>query len=97
MPEASAGHAATISQSTQPSQMDQSAPLGVLEEPGPSHQAGLHLRRVDEASLAISEATKDDSKRVNKKSLDYIVRSGVAGGLAGCAVSMEGKEMNSSG
>ena len=27
-----------------------------------------------------------DSKKVDKRSLDYILRSGLAGGMAGCAV-----------
>lgn len=88
MPEASAGHAATISHPSQPSQMEQSAPRRLLEEPGPLARARPHFPTVDEASLAVSGATKEGDKRVNKKSLDYIVRSGVAGGLAGCAVSM---------
>ena len=87
MPEASAGHAARISQSTQSSQMEQSAPRRLLDEPGSSPRPSAHFPAVDEASIAVSEVTKEDKKRINKKSLDYIIRSGVAGGLAGCAVS----------
>lgn len=41
----------------------------------------------------------NDAKRVNKRSVDYVLRSGFAGGMAGCAVSfllygllMEGRE-----
>ena len=89
MPEASAGHAATISQSSQPSQMEPGhASRRLLEEPLPSASSTRHsIPEVHEASVAVSGAVRDHEKRIDKKSLDYIVRSGVAGGMAGCAVS----------
>jgi len=74
--------------------MEQAAPRRLLEEPGPQARAGPRFPAVDEASLAVSGATKEDGKRVDKKSLDYIIRSGVAGGLAGCAVSMTRRAAN---
>lgn len=42
----------------------------------------------NEAPIAASEAGGQSEKRIDKKSLDYLIRSGVAGGLSGCAVSM---------
>lgn len=33
-----------------------------------------------------NESTMKDIKAVDKRSLDYVLRSGLAGGLAGCAV-----------
>lgn len=95
MPEASAGHAATIPQSSQPLQMEQPAPRRLLEEPGPPLRARPRFLAGDEASIAVSGATEGPKKRVNKNSLDYILRSGVAGGFAGCAVSMTSNKLRS--
>lgn len=39
------------------------------------------------ASLGSRQDTRAEAKEVNKQSLDYVLRSGYAGGLAGCAVS----------
>ena len=39
------------------------------------------------ASLGSRQDTRAEAKEVNKRSLDYVLRSGCAGGLAGCAVS----------
>lgn len=89
MPGASAGHAATVSQPSQPSQMEPDhASRRLLEEPPPSGLRARHnIPEVHDASVAVSGAVRQHEKRIDKKSFDYIVRSGVAGGLAGCAVS----------
>lgn len=86
MPEAVTGHAATISQPSQPSQMEHPAPKRLLDESVPL-RAGPNLPPVGDASLAVSGASHAEGKHIKKKSWDYVVRSGVAGGLAGCAVS----------
>ena len=39
------------------------------------------------ASIGSKQDTRAEAKEVNKRSLDYVLRSGYAGGLAGCAVS----------
>lgn len=86
MPEAHTGHAATTLQPSQPPQMAHTAPRRLLEEPGPPPGRNSTLPAVHDASLAISGASKGEGKHIDKRSLDYIIRSGVAGGLAGCAV-----------
>jgi len=39
------------------------------------------------ASLGSRQDTRAEAKEVNRRSLDYVLRSGCAGGMAGCAVS----------
>lgn len=41
----------------------------------------------DEAIRAARKDASGSVKQVDKRSLDYILRSGLAGGMAGCAVS----------
>lgn len=43
----------------------------------------------DETIGAVRKNGSGGIKQVDKRSLDYILRSGLAGGLAGCAVSRE--------
>lgn len=95
MPGAFTGHAATISQSSQPSQMEQPAPKRLLEEPSPLNTRP-NLAAVHDASLAVSGASRVEGKHIDKKSWGYVVRSGVAGGLAGCAVciAVEAQELS---
>lgn len=42
----------------------------------------------DGASVRSRQDTRTEGKPVNKQSLDYMLRSGCAGGLAGCTVSV---------
>ena len=42
----------------------------------------------DGASVRSRQDTRAEGKPVNKQSLDYMLRSGCAGGLAGCTVSV---------
>jgi hypothetical protein len=84
MPVPSLGHAATSPHSSQSREMDsRGATSRLLEEPPPvSDQT-----RLSRSGLAMT--TKPGgiaSKELDKKSLEYILRSGLAGGLAGCAV-----------
>lgn len=88
MPTASAGHAATVSQPLQPSQMDQPATKRLLEESIRDSRGASCLPVIDDDSLEISGASRSETKRIDKKSMDYLIRSGVAGGVAGCAVSI---------
>ena len=87
MPSSGGGYAATTLQSPQPSQMEpgggsrrllEESETMAQEKPGIIYKTG-------ETSAGVLKAEK---KVLDKRSLDYIVRSGVAGGLAGCAVSM---------
>lgn len=91
MPEVSSGHAAALSQPSQPSQMDQPATAHrrLLDDPSPPPplRPRTRLPEVDDASVAISGAVRAEQKLINTRSIDYVIRSGVAGGLAGCAVS----------
>lgn len=92
MPQAAIGHAAAISKSSQPSQMEQSPavtapPHRLLEIPLEQSSHPDRIPPVGEASLAVSGAVEKEGEHIDKKSFSYIVRSGVAGGLAGCAVS----------
>lgn len=86
MPEARAGHAASSPQPSQPSHMEHSSPTHrLLEEPISSTVARPGLLLADDEKLAKPLEAKTQQKEVNKKSLDYVMRSGLAGGLAGCA------------
>lgn len=63
-------------------------PRSLLEEPPSGQRPLVRLPAADEVPIAVSKAGGQSEKRVDKKSLDYLIRSGVAGGLSGCAVSM---------
>lgn len=68
--------------------MEQPAGRRLLEE-APSPVRDTHrLPDVNDDSLALTGVKHAEAdKHIDKRSLDYIVRSGTAGGLAGCAVS----------
>lgn len=40
------------------------------------------------SSVPMKQNGRPGSRELNKRSLDYVLRSGLAGGLAGCAVSL---------
>ena len=62
------------------------APRRLLEEPTfPPRRTATAPVDYD-PSVAVSEGVRDREKQINKKSLGYMVRSGIAGGFAGCAV-----------
>ena len=73
-------------QSAQPSEMEGATrgPARLLEEPIPQdlRTRSFHL---DDSAAAIRDSEEGKGK-LNKRSLDYALRSGLAGGLAGCAV-----------
>lgn len=86
------GHAAIRAQPSQPSEMEPNQglhPVRRLLEESPTSTPHSKLFKTDEVSVGF-HSPPDKSKHVDKQSLDYVIRSGVAGGLAGCAVS--GKE-----
>ena len=88
MPESPACHAAPSMQTIQPSQMEPSrGPTRLLEEAAPQMPANK-LFNTDDAAVALSSnETRGATKPLDKRGLDYLLRSGIAGGLAGCAVS----------
>ncbi|KAL4797864.1 mitochondrial carrier domain-containing protein [Aspergillus venezuelensis] len=47
--------------------------------------AGPHATTADEISHQQSQSNHSDGKEKNKRSFDYLLRSGFAGGVAGCA------------
>jgi hypothetical protein len=82
MTEVPRGHAATTHQSPQPPEMETSKEQShrLLEEPPRSKNFPT-----DENSIAVKDVI-DKKHELDKRSLDYVLRSGLAGGLAGCAV-----------
>jgi solute carrier family 25 protein 16 len=67
-----------------PESIPQSAPM--------SETAGSSLIRGATEPIASTHTdtmhkSKNADKKVDKRTLDYVVKSGIAGGLAGCAVS----------
>lgn len=84
MPEASRGHAAHPFQFAQPSKMEEATrgPRRLLEEPI-TEESETGSFASDDTAIAIDNP---GAGKLDKQSLDYVLRSGVAGGLAGCAV-----------
>src|SRR5271154_90781 len=88
MPDTRGGHAASISQPLRPSEMEASrSPRRLLEEPG-SQKGEAKRFHTDDAGVGGHHALaeKKHHHQLDKRSMDYILRSGLAGGLAGCAV-----------
>lgn len=48
--------------------------------------AGPHTTTADDGLNRSTQSSRSGGKETNKRSVDYISRSGLAGGLAGCAV-----------
>lgn len=80
MPVQGAGHAATTLHSPQPSQMESRGSTRLLEEP-PTQR--IYTR--NDAAVTLQVPASREIKSVDKRSLDYLLRTGFAGGLAGCA------------
>lgn len=95
MPLLASGHAATTLQPTRPSEMESRGPSRLLEEPPLSQTSSSSTSSKPHtfSTAATKTVTQKDGgapgepKYLDKRSLDYILRSGFAGGLAGCAVS----------
>ena len=90
MPETRAGHAATLPPTLESPQMDADrGPKRLLEEEATTAQTTLggKLFGSGDDPIAVHFPEKEVKKPLNKRSLDYIVKTGIAGGLAGCAVS----------
>jgi solute carrier family 25 protein 16 len=64
----------------------QPAPMSETAQPGSSPFGGATKPIVSNNTAAMDKPKSGDNK-VQKRSLDYVIRSGIAGGLAGCAVS----------
>src|ERR1700761_3660388 len=85
MPVAGSGHAARISQSSQPPEMEsRGATSRLLAAPPPGPEQRLFPR--PDTPVTLTGKGAHGPKELDKRSLDYILRSGFAGGLAGCAV-----------
>jgi solute carrier family 25 protein 16 len=65
--------------------MESRGPAKLLEEPlSRATDQGIYA---DTDALPVKvEPAPQGKKELDKKSLDYVLRSGLAGGLAGCAV-----------
>lgn len=61
-------------------------PRRLLEEPAPRAPPTTKLFNTDDAAVTLQAHSLKEKKPLDKKSLDYILRTGLAGGLAGCAV-----------
>ncbi|KAL2396862.1 Mitochondrial carrier protein LEU5 [Exophiala dermatitidis] len=90
MPFPAPGHAAaTTLQSTQPSEMDSRGPSRLLEEPPTQRPAPQLTPSKHDAAVTLqgpgARQQQQSKQPMDKRSLDYILRSGLAGGLAGCA------------
>jgi hypothetical protein len=90
MPETSSGHAATTFSAFESPQMEaEQRPVRLLEEShqhAPQSKLTGRIFDTSDASLGSPVSDRQQKKPLDKKSLDYIMKSGVAGGLAGCAV-----------
>lgn len=87
MPFSASGHAATTLQPSQPSEMESRGPSRLLEEPLPHTSPKQSTFTRNDGAVTSTGPAPREPKRLDKQSLDYILRSGLAGGLAGCAVS----------
>jgi hypothetical protein len=58
----------------------------LLEEDAPRAPTPSKLFNADDAAVALQAGDFNEKEPIDKRSLDYILRSGLAGGLAGCAV-----------
>ena len=45
-----------------------------------------HDAQVQGSNKLLREDSNEQKNKINKQSMDYVIRSGIAGGLAGCAV-----------
>jgi hypothetical protein len=66
--------------------MDARGPTRLLEEPVSTAPTPAKLFNTDDAAVGLHPGEGKERKPIDKRSWDYILRSGFAGGLAGCAV-----------
>ncbi|KAJ5782494.1 hypothetical protein N7457_004268 [Penicillium paradoxum] len=67
-----------------PESTPQSAPMSETAPPGSSLIGGA-TKQIAANHTSTMNKPKNTDKKVEKRSLDYVVKSGIAGGLAGCA------------
>ncbi|KAJ5497348.1 hypothetical protein N7463_009335 [Penicillium fimorum] len=65
-----------------PDSTPQSAPMSKTASPGSSPIGGA---TIDSNNTAVMSKSQSGDNKIQKRSLDYVMRSGIAGGLAGCA------------
>jgi hypothetical protein len=88
MPDTRAGYDATISiQPTQSPQMDPGrSPPRILEEASHTALPAPNIFEKNETAVVGPIPGIKHGNPIDKRSLDYVLRSGLAGGLAGCVV-----------
>lgn len=74
----SSGHSDHVYDSVTSTNHHQSAPMS---ETAPARPGSI-------GAMPLVSSTPDNKRKIEKQSLEYAIRSGVAGGLAGCAVSV---------
>lgn len=74
-----------------PSALADDASMSALSQDPPLKKSDRSANRLQKENVAIRVTDEDDEvvprKKHDKQSLEYLWRSGTAGGLAGCAVS----------
>jgi solute carrier family 25 protein 16 len=85
MPMSSSGSSSSSSGSGHTTKATQSQQLQTTDH-SPAKTAMMTKMSGMEAVGGARTATTTPRKEVDKRSLDYLMRSGLAGGLAGCAV-----------
>ncbi|CAI7670745.1 unnamed protein product [Penicillium discolor] len=78
----STGHAYDPNKS--PDSTPQSAPMSETAQPG-SSPVGAAMKSIESNNTAAMDKTQSGDNKIKKRSWDYVMRSGIAGGLAGCA------------
>lgn len=86
----STGHAYDPNKS--PDSTPQSAPMSETAQPG-SSPVGAATKPIVSNHTAAMDKTQSGDNKINKRSWDYVMRSGIAGGLAGCAVGLHGLQV----
>lgn len=75
-----------------PDSTPQSAPMSETAQPG-SPPVGAATKPIVSNNTAAMDKSQSGDNKIKKRSWDYVMRSGIAGGLAGCAVSLHGLQV----
>ena len=84
MPTAAADHAPLPAQSSQSRKME--AGRSTAASPERQQQQQQHPKICDTDDSTVTPQPSGGRRKVEKQSMEYVLRSGLAGGLAGCAV-----------
>lgn len=61
--------------------------VGTTHDPATTTMSGSTIGHPTKTPVSLDKASVPCQKSIDKQSWDYVVRSGLAGGTAGCAVS----------